>query len=374
MKKIKIAMVVHNLTINGISNVIKNYSENINKDKFEITIIAGMPIANLYQKLYHNLKIELIALPNYQKNKFRYYINLFKNLKNKKFDIIHIHGNSINCLVELLLAYFVNIKSRIMHIHNSINSHPFLHKLLFPIFILICTDYFACGKLAGDWFYGKKKYKIIPNGFETEKFQFNNYNRNNLRKKLGLSNKVVIGHVGRFNYQKNQEFLLNIFTEVASKNKNYYLLLVGNGPDYIKIKDLISNSPFKDRIILYGETENTSILYSAIDIFILPSRYEGLPIVLLEAQISGLPCIVSDVVTKEVNLGNIMWQSLHTNYSDWSDLVLNIKPNIQKREKFYEENIKLINKYQIKENVKELEKIYFNIYTRDYKKIECDVQ
>lgn len=365
MKKIKVGIVTNKLDVNGISGVIINYCKYINLDKFNITIMAGIPVSEQYKEFAKNNKINIKILASYEKNRIKYLYQLFKAFKQEKFNIVHIHGNSANCAIELFLAFLTKVKVRIMHIHNTRNNHPILHKIIYPFFNLVCTDRFACGEKAGSWIYGKYDFTIIPNGFDTKKFIFDNESRIRVRKELKINDKIVIGHIGRINYQKNQEYLLDIFNEVAKKNKDTILLLVGTGPDYEKIKDLISIHPYKDRIILYGESNDTASIYSAMDIFVLPSRFEGLPIVLLEAQISGLPCIVSDKVTKELDFGNIKWCSIEDSPQKWAKVILNQKINTNERIKVYDEKINIIKKYQIEDNVKQLENIYLNLVQKN---------
>lgn len=200
---------------------------------------------------------------------------------------------------------------------------------------------------------------MLPNGFQTEKFKFSSKKRNCIRKELQLEDKFVIGHIGRFNEQKNQTYLLKIFEQIAVKCDNAVLLLVGNGPDFEKIKLLVDEHRFKSRIILYGESNKTNELYSAMDMFVLPSLHEGLPVVLLEAQISGLPCLVSDTVTHEMDFGNISWESIEAEPQIWANKILEIKDKVNiDRESYYEKNRKQILEYDISNNVKQLEKNY----------------
>lgn len=361
--RIRIAYITKNLNINGISTVILNYCKNINKNKFTITILAGSPIADTYCKEFNKIGVEIIELPNkIEKNK-KYYWTLFKELSSKKYDQVHIHGNSATLTIELIIACIKGIKVRFVHCHNSTCNHKKIHYLLKPIFNKLCTYGFACSNMAGKWLFTKNNYSIIPNGFDTHKFVFNDKFRNEIRKKLNIDdNQLLIGHVGRFNEQKNHPYLLEIFKHVGKVNKDAILLLVGSGPDFVKIKEMIYSHPYKDRIILYGETNEVEKIYSAMDIFVFPSIYEGLGIVLLEAQISGLKCITSNVIPEEAYITeNIVSLNLE-NPKEWADEIINTK--IQDRNNL-KNNYENIRQYEIKENVKLLEKYYKNFYTKD---------
>ena len=231
--------------------------------------------------------------------------------------------------------------------------------LLNPYFRTVYTKALACGQLAGNWLFGENNFEVLPNGFHTDDFTFSKKERDAVRNKLGVENQLLIGHIGRINEQKNQEYLLDIFEEVAAERDDALLLIVGTGPDEEKIKTCVKEHPYKNRIILYGETDNPTALYSAMDIFVFPSKYEGLPVVLLEAQISGLPCVVSDKITREVDLGDLIWESIDDAPKQWAKAVLSVECRSEKERISYRENhLKTIRSYDITQSVKQLDKIY----------------
>lgn len=315
---IKVAHVTKFLKSNGITNVIMNYSSHLDKSSFMNTIIAGAPISEIYRNQCNEEKVEVKELPSKDKSSLGYYISLFKFFQNGKYDIVHIHGNSATITVEMLLAKIAGIKVRIAHCHNSTCDHVYIHKLLSPFFKRLYTKGYACSDLAGKFMFGNSPYTVLTNGFEIDKFIFNQEKRDSLRQKLNLDNKFVIGNVARFNDQKNHIFLLDIFKQIASVDQDAVLFLVGAGPLLDKIKQLISEHPYKERIIYYGETDHVEDLYNAMDIFVLPSKYEGLGIVFIEAQINGLKCVTSDHVPSEVNINNhTVFLSLSENIEKW---------------------------------------------------------
>lgn len=358
-EKIKVAMVTNHFEITGISTVIMNYCKTLDKDKYDLTILAGQPIADKYEKECKEYGIHLVALPSRQNDSWKHYITLWKMFRTEKYDIVHDHGNSSMMAVELTIAKLAGIKIRIAHSHNSICSNMKIHRILNPYFRTIYTKALACGQLAGNWLFGENNFEILPNGFHTEDFAFSKENRDAIRTELGIENQLVIGHIGRINAQKNQEYLLDVFEEVASRRNDAILLIVGTGPDEEKIRTRVQEHPYKDRIILYGETDNPTAFYSAMDVFAFPSRYEGLPVVLLEAQISGLPCIVSDRVTREVDLGDINWQSIDDEPKYWANaLLLDEYRSEEERIAYRKKHLEEIQKYDITQSVKQLDKIY----------------
>lgn len=208
----------------------------------------------------------------------------------------------------------------------------------------------------------------MPNGFHTGDFAFSEKERAVVRTKLGVENQLLIGHIGRINEQKNQEYLLDIFKEVAAIRDDAILLIVGTGPDEEKIKSRVKEHPYRNRIILYGETDNPTALYSAMDIFVFPSRYEGLPVVLLEAQISGVPCVVSDKITREVDLGDLIWKSIDDAPKQWANEILSVEyRSEEERTAYRKKHLGEIQQYDITQSVKQLDEIYTNLLLESMK-------
>lgn len=358
-EKIKVAMVTNHFGITGIGTVIMNYCKSLDKSKYDLTILAGQPIAEKYEKECRENGINLVALPSRHGSPMKHYVALWRALKKENYDIVHDHGNSSMMAVELTIAKLAGVKNRIAHSHNSTCPNMRVHRLLNPYFRTIYTKALACGQLAGDWLFGEGNFEVLPNGFHTENFAFSKENRDAIRTELGVENQLLIGHIGRINEQKNQEYLLEIFKDVAAMRNDTILLMVGTGPDEEKIKARVQEHPYKDRIILYGETDNPTAFYSAMDVFVFPSRYEGLPVVLLEAQISGLPCIVSDKVTREVDLGDINWKSIDDDPKQWANAMFSVEyRSEEERTAYREKHLERIQRYDITQSVKQLDRIY----------------
>ncbi|MSU82543.1 glycosyltransferase family 1 protein [Anaerobutyricum soehngenii] len=359
MRKAKVVMITSYFDRNGVTSQVINYATNLDKNKFQVSIAAGEPYDIGYEKLCQENNIELCKLPKKQKNVYTYYRMIYSYLKKVKADIVHVHGSSALITIELLIAMLAGVPVRVSHSHNTICSHPVLHQILKPFLKVVSNCRLACGELAGKWMYGDDAFKIIPNAFETDTFVLNSETRLSIRKKLGVSDNLVIGHIGKFNYQKNQEYLIRAFEKLSYKDDKAILLLVGNGPDLEEIKNQAQHTACADRIIFWGATANPESLYSAMDIFALPSRFEGLPVVLLEAQISGLPCIVSDKVTREVDFGDIIWKSIEDDPQIWADTILSMGQRTEVQRKQYRlQHVKQIARYDIKESAKLVENIY----------------
>ena len=328
-------------------------------DDFITQAKTGEPYDIGYEKMCQENNIELCKLPQKQKNAYAYYRTIYSYLKKVKADIVHVHGSSALIAVELLIAMLAGVPVRVSHSHNTICSHPLLHQVLKPILKVVSNYHLACGELAGKWMYGDRAFQVIPNAFDTKTFVLNSDKRFSIRKKLGVDDNLVIGHIGKFNSQKNQEYLIRAFEKLSYIDDKAMLLLAGNGPDLENIRGQAQRTVCADRIIFWGETTNPESLYSAMDIFALPSRFEGLPVVLLEAQISGLPCIVSDKVTREVDFGDIIWKSIEDDPQIWADTILSMGQRTEVQRKQYRlQHVKQIARYDIKESAKLVENIY----------------
>lgn len=350
-------MIAPNLEKNGISTVIMNYCEQMNKSEFDISVIAGSNVDNEYRNILINKGIKVTELPHRKNETIKFYFGLFRYLMKKHFDIIHVHGNQSAMAVDLLIAFLCGIKIRIAHSHNTTCENMKVHKTLQPLFSLLCTNNIACGYDAGKWLFNNEEFTVIPNGIDVNKFIYEDNNREEIRKELGIQNKFVIGHIGRFNDQKNHEYLLRIFECFSKINDDAVLLLIGTGPLFNVISQAISNSKINNKIILYGETTTPERMYAAMDVFVFPSKFEGLPVTLLEAQFNGLYCIVSDRITREVDLfDKLVYKHIDDKPESWVQAIQNYKPIDRKQ--FYLDNINKIHSYDIQNTVKKLEKYY----------------
>lgn len=354
---IKIAYVTKNMASNGITNVVMNYGTKLDQSKFQLTIITGTPIElKEYSEKCRKYGIKIVLLPAKDKSAIAYYRALWRELKNH-YDIVHVHGNSAIITIEMMMAKFSGIKVRIAHCHNIMCDHTIAHKILRPVFKNLYTYGFACSMDAGKWLFRNGTFEVLPNAFQTERFVFNPTARTKIRKLLGIENNFVIGNIARFNDQKNHSYLLDVFEKVAQRKEDAILLLIGNGPNLEMIKNKIEKHPNKDRIIYYGVTDKIEELYSAMDVFVLPTKYEGLGIVFVEAQINGLPVVTSNRVPREVAMGNkIIFLPLESSQDLWCKTILQI--NVSDRKTFYETHYTDIMRYDIDCNVKRLENIY----------------
>lgn len=357
---IKIAHITKDLPANGISNVVLNYTCNLDKSRFKTVIIAGSPVLDIYKEKCQLTGVEIKEIPAKKVSPISYYLAIWKILNEGKYDIVHVHGNSATISIELFIAWMTRINIRIAHCHSCKCDSIKVHKFLLPFFKHLYTKGYACSDLAGKWLFENGSYKVIPNGFDISKFVFDKQERETFRRKLGLDNKFVIGNVARFNEGKNHVFLLDVFEKVASQNDDAVLLLAGNGPLLDKIQMLIERHPYKDRIIYYGVTDHVELLYDAMDVFVLPSKFEGLGIVFIEAQINGLHCITSNRVPKEVNINNNTAFLSLDNPDIWAEEISKVDQG--NREFLSKNNYIAAQNYDIDNCVKLLQRDYVDLF------------
>ena len=244
------------------------------------------------------------------KRNFDIVIKLYRFLKTHRneFDIIHINsGALVQVLMCSVSARLATKSAVIVHSHNAVEkplSRKLIYSLLKPLFYRTADMYFACSNMAAQSMFPqgvlkRKSWKLIYNAIDVKRFGYNAEVRERYRKELGVSNKFVIGHVGRFNEQKNHTFLIRTFKEITERDSETVLLLIGTGELENQIKNMVNDLKIKDKVLFLGQRSDVNNLLQAMDCFAFPSLYEGLGMVLIEAQASGLDIIASDSVPIE---------------------------------------------------------------------------
>ena len=247
-------------------------------------------------------------------------------IKKNKYDIVHVHGNSHTLSLEMLAAMLAGCKVRIAHGHNSMCYHKILHKLLSPFFYLSCNYGFACSNDTGKFLFGNHiKYHVLYNGIELNKFRFDLIKRLEIRKKNGFEDSIVIGNIAAMRPEKNRSFLIVVFSELLRMNQSYRLLLVGDGKDRPFLEEKVKKLNLSEYVFFTGFVDVSEYL-SAMDLIVMPSLFEGLPISLIEEQTNGLPCVVSTCITREVDVTNkVHFISLNKTKSEWATYISNLQ-------------------------------------------------
>lgn len=324
--KIKILQVVPSLSqANGVAAYISTYFQNMEKDNIEMTfLVLNNKDKGRYKEVSENggKIVELFK----EKNLFKYFKKIDRFFKNNNFDIVHCHTPNYGAII-LRYAKKYNIKTRILHSHVNKSADKMTHKIrndiITPVALYYANEYFACSNLAGKFLFKKREYKVINNAIDIDKYSFSEEKRSKLRKNMNISDNFVIGEFGRLCNQKNQLFTLDIFYEILKIRKDSILVLAGNGPLEDKIRKKIEEMNISDKVLLLGSRNDLDELYNCLDVFLLPSTYEGLGIVLIEAQANGLSCFASDfVVPKEAKVTPLLeFISLNEPPSEWAKII-----------------------------------------------------
>lgn len=368
-RKIKILYFEETFGLGGIESFIVNVLKNIDLEKFEITIAAISITTDYFNSDLEKLGVNIIELLDEKiSNPIRRYprgLKLFiQFLKKNKYDMIHFHvSHAIDCLY-VLAAKKLGVKRRIAHCHNSQVGQ--LYKLIGHKICKIFTKntptlYLACSKKAAEWLYSGKtirenNYEVINNGIDAERFIYNIKVRDSFRKKLGFEDNFILGHVGRFNIQKNHQFLIEIFAEVYKRNKNARLLLIGEGELEEEMKQRAEELKIKDYIMFYGTSNEVPQLMQAMDVFVFPSLFEGLGIAVIESQASSLMTISSAVVPAETKITEyIKYMSLGESAGKWAEEILEYKKGYCRRNTYSDV---CEHGYDIKSVVSKIESLY----------------
>lgn len=306
MKKqpIVVAQIMGKWVGGGVEAVIMNYYRNIDRTKIQFDFICDSDSTNIPYDEIKKLGGKVIICPPYQKilKYEKFLIDLFKK---NNYKIVHSNINALS-VFPLRAAKKAGVPIRIAHSHSTTNKKEWKKNLmkqaLRPFSKKYATDYFACTEHAGRWLFGDRTFEqgkvyILNNAIDLDKYKYNQKIRKNIRKELGINDDtLVIGHIGRFVAQKNHTFLIDIFNELHKKKKDSILLLIGQGPLMDEIKEKVEMLGISDSVKFLGQRGDVDELYNVMDLFLFPSLYEGLGMVLIEAQANGLPCIASTEV------------------------------------------------------------------------------
>lgn len=324
---IRVLIVNGKMICGGVEAFIMNLYRHIDRTKVQFDFLVHYKERYFYDDEIEKLggKIYRLSFRN-DKNFFKYKHDLKQFFKeHKEYSIVWGHMDGL-AAIYLKVAKKYGVKTTIAHAHITSAEKSlkgYLKRLLRKKISKYADLRFACSTEAGKYLYGKNEFKIIPNAIEISRFRFNETIRDEIRAQYGWENKIVLGHVGRFNDQKNHKFLIDIFKKLTEINDQYRLCLCGDGENRCSIEQQISDLHLNNKVLLMGNVSNIHELYQAFDLFLMPSLYEGLPVSGIEAQASGLNCVFSDTITREVALfsNKVKFLSLKQPYDIWADII-----------------------------------------------------
>lgn len=292
----------------GIESFLNNVLLHMDLIDIEVDIVAACIKPSVFTEKLEAKNIRFVQLSG----KVRSVTNhrIFRNLvREKKYDVIHFNLFQGLSLYYVQIAKEEQIPVRIAHSHNTALRKSagrwikmLFHKCGSALYASAATDFWACSATAAKFLFPKKNYRFIPNGIDVERFKFNQTIRDEVRTNLGLSDTFVIGNVGRLCYQKNQEFLLDVLVELQKLKPESRLLLIGTGEMESYLKEKAARLGISEKVVFYGTSDNVERLMCSMDVFVFPSHFEGLGIVAVEAQASGLPVLCSKKVPCEAHI------------------------------------------------------------------------
>ncbi len=307
---LKILHSVSNMDRAGIETMLMNYYRHMDRDRIQFEFLANKPKPGDYDDEVRSMGGQVYVSPGLNPLHYPDYLRFVGGIlqKDKSIKIVHAHNEAMG-VYALNAAKKAGVGVRIAHAHNTriIRDYKYPLKLFCKQFLpYSATDLWSCGRDAGIWFFGKKNWEkrghILRNAISLDKFAFNESVRAEIRSAHGFGDKTVIGHVGRLNVQKNHTRLLDIFAEYVKINPHAVLALIGEGELEDRLRAKAAMLGIKDKVYFAGLQSNVNEWYQAFDVFVLPSLFEGLPVVGIEAQAAGLACLFSDAVTDEVVL------------------------------------------------------------------------
>lgn len=366
MKKIKVLQMFVANAKGGRTQYMLNAWKHIDRNLFQFDFATLSPKLDFAENLEaEGCKIHYVSC--YAEDDYDRFVSEIDKIFEQKYDVIHIHSSFWRSTTIEERAKAVGIKNIIIHAHNfgiggalSEEEAMVLEQRHFRIRESISDDlatrYLACSEEAAEWMYGTSisadKIKVLRNGIDLNKYRYNEKARHDVRAKLGVDDKYVLGNVGRFVYQKNHEFLIDVFGEVCKHNDNTVLLLIGIGELQDKIKTKVKHLGLEEKVRFLGARNDVDQILQGMDLFLLPSRFDGFPLSLLEAQAAALPCIAGNVPPNAALCERT--QIIELNIDKW---VQAIDKEIIRKDRSYidEEKLKL---HDINIQIKELEKIY----------------
>ena len=373
MKKnepIRVAQIIGKWLGGGVESVVMNYYRHIDRTKIQFDFICDEDSTNIPYGEIEKMGGKVILIPPYQKV-FKYHKKLKEVLRSGGYKIVHSHINTLS-VFSLFAAKCAGVPVRIAHSHSTTNKKEkkknLLKQVLRPFSKVFATDYMCCSELAGRWLFGNKEYDngnvyLLNNAIDLDKFKYDEEKRKEKRKELNIEDStLVIGHVGRFVEQKNHRFLIDIFNEVHKQKEKSILLLAGQGPLMEEMKEKVKILGIEDNVKFLGQRNDINELYQAFDVFCLPSLYEGLPVVGVEAQATGLLCIFSDDMTKETKvLDTTEFLSLNQSVEEWTYTILKKYKSFKRKNCINEISKKDFN---IKKEANKLTQKYYEEYRR----------
>ena len=313
--------------LNGQTLIILKYLRAMDRAGMTIGYASkGEPAPEIRQAL-EALGVKVWALPERRGQRpLAYGRALARIVRREGYNIVHVHGNSATVALDLLAARLGGAGVHIAHSHNTTTSYPLVNQLLKPLMFMNANGRMACGREAGQWMFGSRSFDVIPIASDADEYAFDAARRDQKRREMGVGPEdILLMLVGLLTPQKNHAFLLDAFADAVARNPRLKLMLVGGGELRQALEQQVTQLRLGDSVTFTGHVRDVPDRMRAADALVLPSLYEGFPNVLVEAQLSGLPALVSDRVTRDCDMtGLLAWLPLDR--AAWADAMAAHRP------------------------------------------------
>lgn len=324
MREAHVLEIIGKRPVGGVGTVMLNYQRHMNMERVQMDYLIFGEQEETFDKEVKKLGSRVYtypALSGRQMRQTKKYFEQFFSEHHSEYDIVHLHAPYIAFLCLPVAAKY-GIGHRIVHSHATVYAESkgkaVRNRMLWSISQKYITDRIGCSQAAGEFLFGKKDYTVLKNAICCDEYAYNEAARNEIRTQYEAKDKLVIGNVGRFSQQKNQMYLVDIFSEIRKILKDSVLWLVGDGELRPQIEEKIKQLGLINSVKIFGMVDNTGELYQAMDVMVMPSLFEGLPMTGVEAQACGLPCVFSDTITREADVMGSPFLSLEESKAEWA--------------------------------------------------------
>lgn len=363
MAKARVLEIIGKRPVGGVGTVMLNYQKYMNAEKIQMDYLIFGGEVEVFDESVKTLGSKVYmypALSGSQMGRTKAYLEEFFSEHASEYDIVHLHAPNIAFLAFPIIAKH-GIKTRIIHSHATLYAENKIkairNKILWALAQDKITDRIGCSKAAGNFLFGKEEFTVLKNAIAYEDYLYDESVRERIREDMQVTDKLVVGNVGRFSQQKNQTFLIEIFAKIKELHPDSVLWLVGDGELRKEIEERIKAFNLNDSVKLFGMVNNTKELYQAMDVMVMPSLFEGLPMVGVEAQASGLPCVFADTITKEVDVVGCPYISLEESVEVWAKAAIGMAGKKERRS--YPAELDVLG-FNIKLEAKRLEELYLS--------------
>lgn len=362
-EKKRILQVVGALNIGGAETMLINILRNMDRQRCQFDFVVSGNEKGYYEEEIRDLGGIIYHITKRADSIWKHYFQFYTLIKRQNYKIVHIHQqNAFFTVLQIIVAKSAGAQKVITHCHSTNDWRGrtliFLHKMMRSVVNRLADVRLACGEEAAKWLYGTTKgVGIVPLPVDCGKYMFSQELYRELRDRYGYNGKKIYVHVGRFSDVKNHRFLIEVFERLKEKDKSSLLFLVGDGELKKDIENLVKEKKLEKDVVFWGNIGDVNVKLLMADVFLFPSKYEGFPTVLLEAQAAGLPCFISDTITKETDITELVRRiSLKKNAEEWAAEITREYGSTEKDREKHNQIVK--DKYDVLITVKRLMELY----------------